>query len=161
FQARHPKTVEMYDAKHKAACLLKQRLQKESRWQEFQGALGKTRCAIQQTEMAFLVPPAAKSKARFMNLQPQLAWAEGVLNVLQEMPAPMTEWVSPERLQEKLGWLTAFAAPLAEWSEWQQVVNITVAFIDRQGVYLGADEALREALPSTYAHDSSADLAKE
>jgi hypothetical protein len=73
FQERHEQTAEMYDVKHKAACLLKHRLEKGPAWQDFQGRIGKTRCAIQQTEMAFLAPPAPKPKARFMNLQPQLA----------------------------------------------------------------------------------------
>lgn len=161
FQERHPQTVEIYDAKHKAACLLKHRLQKEPRWQEFQKCIGQTRCAVQQTEMAFLTPPAPKPKARFMNLAPQLAWAEGVLDVLHEPPAQVQAWVSQERLQEKLGWLEAFAAPVAEWSEWQQVVNTTVEFVNRQGVYRGVAKALRQQMPAKFAHASSTALAKD
>jgi hypothetical protein len=161
FQERHEQTVEMYDIKHKAACLLKHRLAKEPDWQEFQGWIGKTRCAIQQTEMAFLVPPAPKPKARFMNLQPQLAWAEGVLDVLRDIPAEVKKWVRPERLQEKLGWLEEFAPKLAEWSEWQQVVNIAVEFVDRQGVYRGVLKELWRQLPQKFAHDSSRELAKD
>ena len=44
FQVRHPETVEMYDPKHKAACLLKSRLEKNARWQELQKRIGQTRC---------------------------------------------------------------------------------------------------------------------
>jgi hypothetical protein len=161
FQERHADTVEIYDAKHKAACLLKQRLERDARWQEFQRQVGQTRCAVQQTEMAFLVPPAPKPKARFMNLQPQLAWAEGVLNVLRDPPPQVSKWVRPERLQDKLGWLQAFAASVAEWSEWQQVVNVTVAFVGRQGICRGAAKALWKELPRPYAHSSSAALAKD
>jgi hypothetical protein len=161
FQERHPRTKEIYDVKHKAACLLRHRLEKEPRWQEFQTKVGQTRCAVQQTELAFLTPPAAKPKARYMNLEPQLSWAEGVLNVLHDPPAPVQEWVSPARLQEKLGWLEDFAAPLAEWSEWQQVVNLTVEFVNRQGIYRGMGQDLRQQMPRTFAHSSSVALAKE
>lgn len=108
FQERHDQTLEIYDIKHKAACLLKHRLEKDPRWKEFQRQVGQTRCAVQQTELAFLVPPAPKSKARFMNLQPQLEWADGVLDILREPSAEVLNWVSPERLQEKLGWLNEF-----------------------------------------------------
>src|SRR5438876_8379237 len=73
----------------------------------------------------------------------------------------MQEWVSPEQLQEKLGWLNEFATPIAEWSEWQQVVNITVEFIDRQGMYSGASQDLGAKLPRAYQYCSSADLATE
>src|SRR5712671_4582547 len=90
------------------------RLEKDSRWQEFQRQIGQTRCAVQQTELAFLAPPAPKPKARFMNLQPQLEWADGVLDILREPPAKVLQWVSPERLQEKLGWLREFTEPVSE-----------------------------------------------
>jgi hypothetical protein len=161
FQERHEGTAEIYDIKHKAACLLKHRLEKEPRWQEFQRQVGQTRCAIQQTEMAFLVPPTPKPKARFMNLQPQLAWAEGVLDILRETPAEVQQWVTAERLQQKLGWLDQFADPVAEWSEWQQVVNVAVEFVDRHGVYRGAAKELRQQLPRDLANASSRELAKE
>lgn len=160
FQQRHPQTVEIYDAKHKAACLLKGRLEKNARWQDFQQRLAQTRCAIQQTEMAFLVPPGPRPKARFMNLAPILQWASKVLAVVEQLSAQVQAWVRPERLREKLGWLEGFADDLAEWSEWQEVVNVMVAFVDRQGVYQGAAEELRVALP-TLTHASSRCLAEE
>lgn len=161
FQERHKETAEIYDVKHKAACLLKHRLEKEPRWKEFQTKVGQTRCAVQQTELAFLTPPAPKAKARFMNLEPQLAWAEEVLKVMHHPSAQVQEWASPERMQEKLGWLEEFAEPLTEWSEWQQVVNITVEFVDRQGIYRGMGRRLRQQLPRTFVHASSRSLAKE
>jgi hypothetical protein len=161
FQERHPQTAEVYDAKHKAACLLKQRLEKEPRWQKFQGQVGATRCAVQQTELAFLTPPAPKLKARYMNLQAQLEWAEGVLAILRNPPADVQKWTSPERLQAKFGWLQEFAAPLTEWSEWQTLVNITVEFVNRQGIYRGMGRVLRQQMPRKFVHESSRTLAKE
>ena len=160
FQQRHPQTVEIYDAKHKAACLLKGRLEKNARWQDFQRRLAETRCAIQQTEMAFLAPPGPRPKARFMNLAPMLKWARKVLAVVEQPSAKAQAWVRRERLREKLGWLQGFAGDLAEWSEWQEVVDVTVAFVNRQGVYRGAAKALRVALPKPM-HASSRCLAEE
>ncbi len=161
FQVRHPETAELYDVKHKAACLLKHRLEHEPRWKEFQTKVGQTRCAVQQTELAFVTPPATKTKARFMNLESQLAWAEEVLDVLRQPSARVQEWASPERLQEKVGWLEEYAASLAEWSEWQQVVNTTVEFVNHQGVFRGMGRKLRQQLPREFAHASSRNLAKE
>jgi hypothetical protein len=161
FQERHPETGEIYDAKHKAACLLKGRLEKNPRWQEFHQRMAQTRCAIQQTELAFLVPPGPKPKARFMNLEPTLRWAENVLAVLREPPAVVRERVRPERLQEKLGWLPEYAADMAEWSEWQRLANVTVEFVNRQGVYRGAAKKLWSELQRDQVHPSSKLLAKE
>jgi hypothetical protein len=100
FQQRHAKTAEIYDAKHKAACLLKSRLEKNPRWQAFVTLLGQSRCAVQQTELAFLSPPAPKPKARFMNIGPQLAWGRRVLAILRQPPPA----ASAGRLKQKLGW---------------------------------------------------------
>jgi hypothetical protein len=160
FQQRHAQTVEIYDAKHKAACLLKRQLEKNARWQDFQRRLAETRCAIQQTEMAFLVPPGPRPKARFMNLGPILQWGSKVLAVVRQPSAQVQAWVSPQRLREKLGWLQGFAGDLAEWSEWQEVVNVTVTFVNRQGVYRGAAKALHVAMPK-WSHASSRGLADE
>lgn len=155
FQERHPETVEIYDAKHKAACLLKSRLEKNPRWQEFNAKMAQARCAIQQTEMAFLVPHGPRPKARFMNLAPSLQWAGNVLAVLHDPPAVVRQHVTLERLEEKLGWLREFATEIAEWSEWQRVVNVTVEFVDRQGLYRGVAKELRTELRGHQTHPSS------
>jgi hypothetical protein len=161
FQQRHRRTKEMYDAKHKAACVLKGRLQHNPRWQEFQKHVTQTRCAIQQTELAFLVPPGPAPKARFMNLARLLRWARNVLAVVQQPPATVQERVQPERLQEKLGWLQGFASDIAEWFEWQATVDAVVGFINQRGIYRGAVADVRAALPRPLQHDSSVSLAKE
>jgi hypothetical protein len=161
FQQTHPQTKEVYDIKHKAACLLKQRLQRDPRWKEFQRPVGQTRCAVQQTELAFLVPPAPKPKARYMNLQPQLEWADGVLDILREPPAVVLAWATAERLQDKLGWLRAFDDAVSEWSEWQQVVNVAVEYIDRQGISRLAGRGLRRQLPHSFTHPSSLALTND
>jgi hypothetical protein len=161
FQRRHRRTKEIYDAKHKAACVLKARLQNNPRWQEFQRRVTQTRCAIQQTELAFLVPPGPAPKARFMNLARTLRWARNVLAVVQPAAAAVPGPVPPERLQEKLGWLQGFASDLAEWSEWQAIVDAVVGWINRQGIYRGAAAAVRAALPCPLRHDSSLRLANE
>jgi len=161
FQEKHPETKEIYDIKHKAACLMKHRLEKDPRWQEFQRQIGQTRCAVQQTELGFLVPPAPKPKARFMNLQPQLEWADGVLDILREPPAEVLKWTSRERLQAKFGWLNEFADPVAEWSQWQQVVNIAVAYVDRHGLSRSTAKEMRRQMPRPFAVESTASLAKE
>jgi hypothetical protein len=161
FQERHHCTKEIYDIKHKAACLMKQRLEKDARWQAFQRQVGQTRCAVQQTEMAFLTPPAPKPKARFMNLQPQLEWAEGVLDILRRPPATVLQWVSPQRLQVKLGWLNEFSSTIAEWSHWQQVVNVAVEHVNRHGISGRTAAALDREMPRPFVHRSTEELANE
>jgi hypothetical protein len=145
FQRRHPETVDLYDAKHKAACLLKARLEKNARWQEFQTRVGSTRCAVQQTELAFLSPPAPKPKSRFMNLEPQLTWARRVLANLRE-PTTVKQFATIGRLKEKFGWMNAFESDVIEWSQWQQVADVAVTWVNENGIYQGGAKVMAKQL---------------
>ena len=161
FQKRHPNTVEIYDIKHKAACLLKRRLEKNVRWQQFQQRVGQTRCAIQQTELGFLGPPGPRPKARFMNLAPVLRWAVRVLTILEGPSADVLKYVTHARLQEKLGWLAEFRQEIGEWSSWQQVVDTAVTYVNEQGLFRGVCKGLRQALPKKHRFTSTRELADE
>jgi len=135
FQKSHPETAEIYDVKHKAACLLKSRLEKNPQWKAFCTQVGQTRCAIQQTELGALTPPGPKPKARFMNLEGQLKWADKVLALLDGLPGTALSWVTPQRLEEKLGWVRDFRDDLAEWRQWQAIVDMTVTFVGSEGAH--------------------------
>lgn len=161
FQQNHPQVIELYDFKHKAACCLKALLKTNERFAAFQTKVSATRNAIQQTELAFLTPPRPKTKARFMNLGPTLAWAEKMLRLLDH-PAPKArQWVSEQRLEEKLGWLREFRDSVAEWSECQRVVNVGVKLANEHGIFVGAADQLRAEMPSDLGHQSSQNLAKK
>jgi hypothetical protein len=167
FRQRHPQTAEVYDAKHKAACLLKRRLASDPRWRAFQAMVGQTRCAVQQTELAFLTPPAPRPKARFMNLGRLLAWATRVLAILRSSSSSsssssVTGRVRPERLAEKLGWAREFADELTRWSQWQEVIDVTVTLINQQGLHHGTADLLAQRLAQLDAHgDAARHLAAE
>jgi hypothetical protein len=135
FQQSHPDTVEIYDIKHKAACLLKVRLEKNPRWMAFCTKVGQVRCAVQQTELGALAPPGSKPKARFMNLAGQLNWADKVLAILEGLPHAGLPWATPDRLEEKLGWLREFRADLAEWQQWQMLIDTAVGLVGSEGLH--------------------------
>jgi hypothetical protein len=156
FQARHPETLEVYDIGHKAACVLKRRLESDPHWSEFQRQVGQARCAIQQTELAFLVPPSPRPKARFMNLGPLLGWGQKVLGVLEAPSAEVLSWVSAERLHEKLGWLLELRDALDEWSQWQAVVDAVVGVVVCRGLDRGTACGLSDALPGSLRASSRA-----
>jgi hypothetical protein len=155
FQQRHPQTAEIYDAKHKAACLLKKRLEKNARWRAFQTRVGQTRCSVQQTELAFVTPPGPRPKSRFMNLGPQLKWARRVQAMLRE-PACVQQFATRARLEKKLGWLAGFEADVIEWSQWQQVVDAAVATVNSQGIHCGTASLMEKQLSQLDALGSSA-----
>jgi hypothetical protein len=136
-------TITLQDFKHKAANCFKALISHDPRFMEFNRQLGRTRSAIQQTELAHLTPPSLKQKARFMNLGCQLEWARVVLALLEHSDAQSHQWITPERLENKLGWLREFAEDLAGWSECQRVVNAGLKQINEQGLFRGTAHQFR------------------
>lgn len=134
FLQQHPETAEIYDITHKGACLLKRRLEKDPQWLEFCRQVGQTKFQIQQTELAFLVPPSQRSKARYMNLGQLIGWAERTLAVLEQQPREVLKYVTSRRLEEKLGWLRSFADPLRQWSLWLALLHSAEDHVRAQGL---------------------------
>ncbi len=144
FQEKHPTTAGIYDITHKAACLLKARLEKDPTWKAFSNEASQTKFQTQQTELASLVPPSQRVKARFMNLSDLIRWGRETLMVIEELPPVVLSLMTPERLEEKFGWLRGYKEPLRDWSEMQQVIDVTEDFVRRNGHYRGSAKDLKQ-----------------
>ena len=151
--------ISLQDFKHKAANFLEAELGKTPRFSEFTAHVGRTRAAIQQTELAHLTPPGLKTKARFMNLGTLLNWGETVLWQLDHPEAKTRRGLSADRLDTKLGWLRSFRTDLAGWKECQQVIQRGLKFINTQGVSVGASDKLHAILMADLQYDQSRNLA--
>ena len=73
FLAVHPDTCSIYDIKHKTAAVLKKMLGDDKEWLEFVTECATIKKQLQQTELAFLVPPNQRTKARYMNVEELIA----------------------------------------------------------------------------------------
>jgi hypothetical protein len=70
-----------------------------------------------------------------MNLEGQLKWADKVLVLLDGRPGTALSWATPPRLEEKLGWVRDFRDDLAEWRQWQAIVDLTVTLVGSEGLH--------------------------
>ena len=154
-QQLHPETDELYDIKHKAACLLKALLEGDEQWKRFASLSGQTKFATQQTGMAFLVPPSQRSKSRFMNLGELVKWGWLTLALLDEPSRLQSLGVSMEHVRSKFGWLAEFREALAEWSAYQDVIEKTLEFVRCRGYYAGAGQDLAAAVPTPSEHTAN------
>lgn len=125
------------DPNHFLANKLESLLQKDADYEAFTRRIGQSRSALQQTELAHFTPPPFKMKARFMNLQPTLAWAAAVLWHLDHPDSASCREVSRERLEEKLGWLRGFADRIAWWQTCQAAISATLTFLNQRGLFQG------------------------
>jgi hypothetical protein len=158
FCQAHPETSEIYDVSHKAACLLKARLERDDQWKAFAAKAGQTKCSVQQTEWAFLIPPSQRIKARYMNLNPLIAWGINTLAILDNPGPEVLKYGTKERLEEKLGWLRQFRERLKDWSEMEQTIDAVLNFVRTQGLYRKAGKDLRKSLRKLPVGASAAQL---
>ena len=158
----HPETREIYDIAHKAACLLKARLEADERWERFVKLVGKTRVHVAQTELAGLLPPSLRAKARFMNVAPLIAWGLKAARLLEKCRAGRSpKGLTAERVEQKLQGLDEFPAALREWNEWMQVVEVSLDVVRTEGHSLNTPRILDTRQSRPLQHASSEELASK
>ena len=134
------------DMKHYAANTFEKLIGKSARFGQYLSQLGRTRGAIQQTELSHFTPPPQKPKARFMNLGPTLRWGRMISHHLSDCRSMSREGITARRMNDKLGWVRDFRADLVCWNRCQEVMQASLKFINQQGVYRGAAGTLKELL---------------
>jgi hypothetical protein len=140
-QQDHQHVVETYDITHGLAILLKNQLEPDARWASFVQACQRTRQQLQQTAGSFLKPPSWRSKARFLNVESHLKWANNMLVLLRGADvATLAEQLGVGEaeaaawLEEKLGWLREYACEVRAWSYFQKVVKVAEQEIKEGGL---------------------------
>jgi len=140
------KLTVLRDMKHYAANTFEKLIGKSDRFSRYLSQLGRTRSAIQQTELSHFTPPPQKPKARFMNLGPTLRWGQMISHHLSDCHSKSRQGIAAQRVNDKLGWVRDFRADLACWNRCQEVMQASLKFINQQGVHRGAAATLKELL---------------
>ncbi len=146
FQQKHPQTDNVYDIAHKMAILVKRELKSDDHWAQFLKQMAHTKQRLQQTSLAFLVPPSLKNKARYMNLDAVVSWGKKALAYLENPPPVEGVQADIDTLNEKLGWLRNYGKSLAEWADMMHVVGTTLEYVRHHGYHRRARDELREEL---------------
>ena len=140
------KLTTLRDMKHFAANIFEKLIGKSDRFGQYLSQLGRTRSAIQQTELSHFNPPPQKPKARFMNFGPTLRWGQMILHHLSDCHSQARQGITAQRMNAKLGWVRGFRADLACWNRCEEVMQASLTLINQQGVYRGVAAALTELL---------------
>lgn len=149
FRERRPqarRVPHVFDIKHKVAILLKKELHHDATWQSFVTQTNRTKLQTTLTELAFLVPPGLRNKARYMNLDTLVDWGCRVLAYLDD-PRDVSEGkMDREKLPRKLGWLGKYRRALATWAELLAVAKQAESYVRRKGYHRDAAKELKRRL---------------
>jgi hypothetical protein len=146
FCADHSQTTALNDIAHAASNAVKRELNHDPQWIAFMSDTSHAKAKLRQTKFAFLLPPELKAKARWMNLDPLLTWSRKALAfVATPRPVPGVTWEADE-LEESLGWLRGYQAPLALWSRMLEVTATCLQYIRQHGYHALAKTELAAEL---------------
>lgn len=140
------KSPHVHDVKHKAAAILKKELHRDKTWQSFVTRTNRTKLQVTLTELAFLVPPGLKNKARYMNLESVVRWGCRVLAFLDHPRDFPGQKLDRSRLRRKLAWLREYRRPLAAWAQLLEIAEAAESYVRREGYHPAAADELEKEL---------------
>lgn len=147
FRKKHAGTAWLHDIKHKTASLLKRALEGDAAWQTFVAQAHRCKQQVSLTPLAALAPPQQRSKARYMNLDVLVTWAQERLRLLEQPKAIRRAGLKKREVEAKLGWLRKFAPPLRRWGEMLAVIGTVEHYVRHEGVHSKAADELAARLP--------------
>lgn len=138
FQQTHQQTISLYDIVHLASRLIWKRLSKEDRFSEYRQACCQCANKLRQSRLAHLKPPRPKTKARHMNLDPEIRWGRRALWLLDRVRSGDISDRQRARLdhaevESQLGWLEAYREELSVWTSLCEITQTSCAVVRRHG----------------------------
>ena len=117
-QENNQEIIYTYEITHQLALLLKKELKDDEKYQSYVKKCHQCRQELQQTQLAFLRPPAQRSKSRYFNLDELIDWGEKTILYLKkenQRQTEKTEKLEINKLNSKLGWLLEYETALKSW----------------------------------------------
>jgi hypothetical protein len=124
-------------------------LEQDASWQVFVEKVHRFKQQVSLTPLAALAPPQQRSKARYMNVDVLVDWAQESLRALDHPQAVRKAGLDARQLAEKLGWLRNFAAQVRRWGEMLSVIGAAEHYVRHEGIHAKAAEEMAAALPKS------------
>jgi len=97
---------------------------------------------VSVTPLACLLPPQQRGKARYMNVDVLVDWAEKSLMLLGRTDVLTQVGLDVVVAGEKLGWLREYGPHVRRWREVLKVMETTEHYVRHQGIHRKAAEEL-------------------
>jgi hypothetical protein len=149
YQSSSQGTVVVHDISHKIAIVLERELKSDPKWKIFCDHLSATKLKVQQTaDLAALMPPKLRSKARYMSADVLLNWVERFQN--SKKLGHMNS-IPQERLNDYFGWLDHLTIHIECWKQMIAIGEIVKSVIAKKGfsheTYQELEDLLNEQFP--------------
>lgn len=138
FQQTHPETISLHDIVHLACRLIWKRMGNDDRFSQYRQACCQCANKLRQSPLAHLKPPRPKTKARYMNLDPEIRWGRRALWLLDRVRTGnltdrQKKRLDLEQVEAQLGWLKEYREELKVWTELCEVGQASCTVVRRYG----------------------------
>jgi hypothetical protein len=149
YQSNSKQTVVVHDISHKIAIILERELKNDPKWKIFCDHLSTTKLKVQQTtDLAALMPPKLRSKARYMSADILMNWVERFQN---SKKLGHMDSIPRDRLDEYFGWLDHLTIHIEYWKQMIAIGEIVKSVIAKEGfsheTYQKLEDFLNEQFP--------------
>ncbi len=138
FQQAHPETISLYDIVHLASRLVWKRLGKEERFSQYRQACCQCANQLRQSPLAHLKPPRPKTKARYLNVDPEIRWGRRALWLLDrvrsgQLTDRQKQRLDSQNVETQLRWLEVYREELNVWSQLCEIGRTSCTVVRRYG----------------------------
>jgi len=150
YRSNSQKTIVIHDISHKIAIILEKELKSDPQWKIFCDHLSSTKLKVQQTtDLAALMPPKLRSKARFMSADVLMNWVERFQN---SKTLGYLDSIPKDRLNEHFGWLDLLTIPIECWKQMIAIGEIVKSVVAKEGFSHKTYQKLEELLEEQFSN---------
>jgi len=129
-------TRNIYDITHWIALQLKNKFERNEVWISFIEYASVAQQFMRQTDVAALAPPNQRSKARYLNVDLLIRWAQKIILLLTSQNQ-IKSLFNTDQVTRALGWLRYFKDDIHEWGKYLDIVEAAKYTISQKGLYRG------------------------
>ena len=138
FQQTFGQTISLHDMVHLASRLVWKRLSRGDRFAQYRQACCQCANQLRQSSLAHLKPPRPKTKARYLNVDPEIRWGRRALWLLDRVRSGQLndrqkKCLVLEKVEAQVGWLAGYRRELSVWSELVEVGQASCSVVRRWG----------------------------
>jgi hypothetical protein len=119
-------TLQIQDITHKMALLLEKTLKNDPEWIRFLEKMSLSKKKVKQTELAGIMPPNLRDKARYMGADMIVKWGTNIERVANNE-------LLHSNIQKHFGWIKEFSSPLRDYREKIEISNIVKEVVRKEG----------------------------
>ena len=150
-----PNTKLIHDIPHKLSLVLERVLKDDPMWASFIKNLLDTRRLIAQTELAAMMPPTQRSKARFMDIAYLIEWPRRILECKNK---GRLDAIPEERYKKYFGWIEEFELPLRDWKYMEGTLSMIKGVLREFGLSHDTYNYLKMIFQEFYSIDAKEEL---